>query len=134
MFSSYYWNPLSMPPPILVLKCQLPVPKNILKMEAPVVITNKILEEFPIHSYHTLIRIREGNRNQGTKHPPNKDKIRYQDQELQSSQNQMSRCQHKNTVNNCHDNMSPLEPRNFATVSLENCTIAEAKDKYLFFN
>lgn len=29
------------------------------------------------YSHHTLLRFREGNRNQGVKHPPNKDQTRY---------------------------------------------------------
>lgn len=100
-------------------------------MEAPVVMPIKIPEEFPTHSYHALLRTRESNRDQGTKHPPNKDKTRYQDLELQSSQNQMSKCQHKNTVNIGQDNMTPLAPSNFTTIALRTATQLKHKTKAL---
>jgi hypothetical protein len=57
---------------------------------------------------------------------PNKDKTRYQHLELQPTQTQMPRSQHKNTINNSQDNMAPLEPSNPATAGPENSKIAES--------
>lgn len=44
----------------------------------------------------------EGNGNQGTEHPPNKDRTRYQCLELQSPKTQMPRRQFKNTIISCY--------------------------------
>ena len=67
------------------------------------------------------------------KNPERKQKPRNKtptkDLELQSSQTQMPRCQHKNTINNSQDNMSPLEPSNPTTAGPEYSNIAEAQDK-----
>jgi hypothetical protein len=48
-------------------------------------------------------KTRKSNRNQGMKHPLNKDKIRYHHLELQSSQIQMAKLQCKNRINYCQD-------------------------------
>ena len=41
----------------------------------------------------------------------------------------MPRLQHKNTINNKQDSMSPIKPHNLTTVRLENCYIAEGQEK-----
>ena len=85
--------------------------------------SQKIIPYQTIHNHHTLIRIREGNRNQGMKQQPNQDKTRYEHLELQFSQSQMPRRQSKNTINNSQDNMPPLEP---ATLPQQPCVLQQS--------
>jgi hypothetical protein len=42
-----------------------------------------------INSHHTLLGTKNEKRNQGTKHPPNKDKTSYQHLELQPSKTEI---------------------------------------------
>lgn len=62
------------------------------------------------HSYHTLLRITEGNRNQGITHPHNKYNVRYQLLELQSSQATMPRLKGKNITNSSQKTTPELSP------------------------
>jgi hypothetical protein len=60
---------------------------------------------------HFPLRFRDSNRNQSIEHLTSEVKKKYMSPELQSSQTEMPRHQHKNTINNSQDNVSPLEPR-----------------------
>lgn len=57
-----------------------------------------------------------------------KTKTRYQHQELQSSQTQMPRHQHKNTINSNQYNTTSLEPNSPTTPGPEKCNTAKAQD------
>ena len=83
---------------LLIPKSELPIPEHILpRTPPPEGISTRMPEEFPTrnHSHDTLLRTRDGKRDQGTKYSPNKHKTRYQHLESQSSQTQMPRSQHK---------------------------------------
>jgi hypothetical protein len=43
----------------------------------------------------------------------------------------MPRYQHKNTIDNSQDNMSPMEPSNPTTAGPEYCNMAEAQNESL---
>lgn len=71
------------------------------------------------HNHQTLLKSREINRKKEMKHPPIKDKNRYQHLESQLSQTQISRRQHKSTIVNTQDSMIAPEPTNSTIVDPE---------------
>ena len=79
------------------------------------------------HSYHTLLRTRKDNRNQGSEQSPNKYKTRYQHLELQSSQTQMP----KNTTINVYDICLHESPATLTQHALNITTQLKLKTKTL---
>lgn len=69
------------------------------------------------------------NRNQMTKHSPNKDKNRCQHVELHSPEIKIHQGQCKSKINNNQANMSPQKSSKLTTVSLKNCNISKYKTK-----
>lgn len=80
-------------------------------------------------SYNTLLRTRDGNRNQWMQHLRNKDKARYHHLEVQPSQYQMFTHQPKNTIRNHQGSMSSLAPSKPTTLDPEKCNTTESQGK-----
>lgn len=113
--------------PIFISKCQLPIPRNISPTSNPHWPSLVGPQTYSLPGHYSLVWTREGNRNQGTEHQPNKDKIRYEHLEVQLSQTQMPR--HQCKISNSQDGLSPLQPSKPITDGPEKCNIANTQDK-----
>jgi hypothetical protein len=124
-----FLSPVDSPEFILVSKSQPPIPRNTFYLETPVATLLESQKNFLPGNTH-LSHCPKNQR--GKQKLRNKTPTQQRQDQISAPRltifPQMPRRQHKSTINNSQDNMSPLEPSNPYTAGLKHCNRAEAQE------